>query len=396
MKKLIDFKEEVYKCSKCGLCQSVCPIYKATLKESAVSRGKFIILNGIIKGDLTLNKNVKKIVDNCLNCNACKNFCPSNIDSREIFTTVKNEYFKKYPFLFFEKLLFSPLTIKILFSFISIFLKLYRFLKIDLLIQKNEKTLLNLGFIGQNLVFLNSAVKINVKRKKHNTNDKKNIKIVYFQGCINKYINPSVKNSVLNILEEKEIEIITPDFNCCGIINISKGFPDKMPKIIDNFLKKLPEDFDYILTDCATCNFMLNEYSKYNEKAKIIDGKIIDILELLEKIEYKKTFNEKQTITYHKPCHSNFNIKDILKNIDNIEYIQAENYDECCGLAGTYKLSHPKISTKISTKKALSFQQTKADTILTSCPACILGIKQGLINIKDTTPVQNIIEFLAK
>ena len=60
MKKLTDFKEEIHKCSKCGLCQSVCPVYNITGNDCSVSRGKFIMLNGIIKGDLKLNKNVNK------------------------------------------------------------------------------------------------------------------------------------------------------------------------------------------------------------------------------------------------------------------------------------------------------------------------------------------------
>ena len=41
----IDIKEEVYKCSKCGLCQSVCPIYLATKNEMYLSRGRYIVLN---------------------------------------------------------------------------------------------------------------------------------------------------------------------------------------------------------------------------------------------------------------------------------------------------------------------------------------------------------------
>ena len=40
---LEDFKDEISKCSKCGLCQSVCPIYKLTGNDCAVSRGKFVI-----------------------------------------------------------------------------------------------------------------------------------------------------------------------------------------------------------------------------------------------------------------------------------------------------------------------------------------------------------------
>ena len=33
--KLAGYKEEIHSCSKCGLCQSVCPIYKITGNDSA-------------------------------------------------------------------------------------------------------------------------------------------------------------------------------------------------------------------------------------------------------------------------------------------------------------------------------------------------------------------------
>ena len=89
MKNLKDYEDEIYKCSRCGLCQSVCPVYKATLNECAVSRGKFNILNGIIKGELKLNSTVKKYLDLCTGCNACHDFCPSKIDVKEIFTAAK-------------------------------------------------------------------------------------------------------------------------------------------------------------------------------------------------------------------------------------------------------------------------------------------------------------------
>ena len=45
MKKLKDFEKEINKCSKCGLCQSSCPVYHATGNECAVSKGKFVLLS---------------------------------------------------------------------------------------------------------------------------------------------------------------------------------------------------------------------------------------------------------------------------------------------------------------------------------------------------------------
>ena len=49
MKDLKDYKEEIHRCSKCGLCQAVCPIYQETGNECSVSRGQFIMLGGVIK-----------------------------------------------------------------------------------------------------------------------------------------------------------------------------------------------------------------------------------------------------------------------------------------------------------------------------------------------------------
>ena len=94
MRKLEDFKDDINKCSKCGLCQSVCPVYKETGNDCAVSRGKFVMLDGVLKGDLKLNKNINKYLDLCLKCDKCKSFCPSSIDVCRIFETAKYEYIK--------------------------------------------------------------------------------------------------------------------------------------------------------------------------------------------------------------------------------------------------------------------------------------------------------------
>ena len=89
--KLNDFKEEVYKCSGCGICQSVCPVFKVLKKECAVSRGKFKLLNAIINGDIDLSEKTLEIMDLCLHCQACSEFCPSNIDAQKIIETTQHD-----------------------------------------------------------------------------------------------------------------------------------------------------------------------------------------------------------------------------------------------------------------------------------------------------------------
>ena len=45
----------------------------------------------------------------------------------------------------------------------------------------------------------------------------------------------------------------------------------------------------------------------------------------------------------------------------------------------------------------MNIQNTNADYVITSCPACIVGLKQGLMLIKNKkVKVVSLLEFLAK
>ena len=102
MKNLSEYKEDIHSCSKCGLCQAVCPIYKITGNDCSVSRGQFIMLRGLIKGELKMSPKLNRYLDLCLKCGACSKFCPSGIDIVDIITSAKAEYFKTH---FFERVI---------------------------------------------------------------------------------------------------------------------------------------------------------------------------------------------------------------------------------------------------------------------------------------------------
>lgn len=358
MKKLEDYSDEINKCSKCGLCQSVCPVYKITGNDCAVSRGKFIMLDGVLKGDLKLNKNINKYLDLCLKCNKCKEFCPSAIDVCDIFACAKGEYFKKS----FSGKIFSFLHSKIVFN--------------------------NLLKIGK---FLSSPF-----RKKIKSQGK--TKFIYFKGCVNE-VFPKVENALKKVLSEFDAQIIEKDFDCCGLPFLSSGNIKRFIDAGKHNLNLLNDNCDYLLTDCASCAFTINEYSKYIEN--VILPPQINICEFLSKQNKKFVFKKPVKVTFHKPCHlenDNF-IKKLFEKCENVEYIEMKDYSDCCGFAGEFALKNNKISREISKKKIKNALETNADYILTTCPACVMGLEQGLLSNKKfikAPKVLNIIEFLAK
>lgn len=377
MKKLEDFADDINKCSKCGLCQSVCPVYKITGNDCAVSRGKFVMLDGVLKGDLKLNKNIEKYLDMCLKCGKCKNFCPSNIDVCEIFNTAKYECAKNTLHGKFEKFFESKLVFGTFMKFMKIFRR------------------------------INSAASISGNRGEGC------IKLLYFKGCVNN-VYPKTERALKKIFSNLNVEIIERDFDCCGLPFLSSGNMERFEEVKKYNLALMDSDFDYILTDCASCESTLKGYfnsthaplttedkkASFERAVARSDGgfSFVNAAEFLAGQNIKFKFKKPVKVTFHKPCHLENDefLKPLLQKCENVEYIEAEDYDECCGFAGEFALKNHKISKAISVKKADNIAKTNADIVLTTCPACILGIKHGfLFSGKKFPKIMNIMEFLA-
>ena len=226
MKSLKDYSNEINKCSKCGLCQAVCPLYKLTGNECAVSKGKFVMLEGVVKGDLVLNKNIDKYLEMCLKCGKCAEFCPSGIDVCEIFRTAKYEYMK-------DK--FNG--------------KLIKFLQSELVFE-------NFLSVSE---WLNSVKSLPLKEK-----FKKNV--LFFKGCANK-IMPGSEKALKHIFSKIPFNLIEDNFKCCGVPYAASGNLERYEEIVKFNTEIIQSsDCDYILTDCASCADALSKYNGINKK----------------------------------------------------------------------------------------------------------------------------------
>ncbi|MBE7712717.1 MAG: (Fe-S)-binding protein [Cyanobacteria bacterium SIG26] len=358
MDKLKDFETELNKCSKCGLCQAVCPIFKITQNDCTVSKGKFIMLHGVTKGDLKLSANINKYLDMCLKCGKCREFCPSDIDICKILNIAKFEYMQT---IFAHKL-------------INFFQS-----------KKIFRTIIKIG------TFLSTPFRTNKITSSENTK-----KIVYFKGCVNQ-IFPNTDKYLHKIFKESSIEIIDKDFDCCGLPFLSEGNLERFIEAAEHNTKLLDEKFDYLVTDCASCESTILDYPKYTQ-CKDLSAKLLNWGEIIANENIKFHYKKKLRVTFHKPCHLKNDdfFEQIIKNCENVEYVKMKDYDNCCGFAGSFALKNHKLSSQISKEKAKNIRNTNADFVITTCPACILGLKQGILLNKDKTKVVSLLEFLSK
>jgi glycolate oxidase iron-sulfur subunit len=69
-----NIKEEIIeileKCTRCGLCKELCPVFKVLREEQSSPRGHSILLS---------NKIYEKILFDCTLCKACEEKCPFSL-----------------------------------------------------------------------------------------------------------------------------------------------------------------------------------------------------------------------------------------------------------------------------------------------------------------------------
>ena len=352
MKELKNFKEEIHRCSKCGLCMQACPIYQVTGNDCTVSRGQFIMLRGIINGDLKMTQNLNYYLDLCLKCGKCSEFCPSGIDVVDIISTAKQEYFKAHTA---EKLI---------------------------------------SFLQKYVIFglLPNFVKIFNPDKKSKKFDKK---VIYFGGCKSKYFG---NKSVVKLLNSIGIEVITPKFSCCGIPFFVRGDMKNFQSYMNKYIQTLKKyNIKEIVTTCASCEKTIKNYAKWcddNEKKFLSEIKIKNLCEYLRENNAKLKLRTQIKVTYHKPCNQdNYeDIKYLLNTTENLEYIEAEGYDKCCGLNGIFKPQKLRIISQICKEKRKSLINTGARYVLTSCFGCETALKLYSCRKYKT---ENLIDFLS-
>ena len=339
MKQLVDFKEEIHKCSKCGICQGECPVYQVTGNDCAVSRGQFVMLKGVLNGELKMSKVINRYLDLCLKCGSCSKFCPSGIDVVDVIITAKSEYFKAHPFekvkTFFQKYFVFGLIPRIIRTFI--------------------------------------------RPVQSKTFDKK---VLYFGGCCSKLKGDK---PVVKILNSIGIEVINPLFHCCGIPYLSRGDLKEFNNSIKNYIKILKRyDIREVVTTCASCEKSLKDYVKwigneiFQQDVELLKSvKVKNIYEYLRENEIKLSLKKPLKVTYHKPCNiNNFNdIEWLLKNTHNLEYVEMKNYNKCCGLNGVSKIREFKIMSKIFKEKQENIANSNAKIVLTSCLGCEAALK---------------------
>lgn len=382
------YLNELSKCVRCGTCKTFCPTYLTTLNETMGARGRVALLGELGSGHLGPTGILADKIFSCMLCGACKNLCPTGINIPEVIyqgRSVLKDSYKK------GRLLRSLLKHSI--SRLDTIIPLIR------LYQKLIHTPLHKAGLLPYIPEISS--KPFNKRAQVYKKIKKIGRVAIFAGCSVNYFYPNLGNALSNILLSKGYEVVVfKGESCCGAPLRSIGLEEEAislaKKNIEHFNKVHAEA---IISMCPTCTMVIKE--QYPVLTGSTISNIMDVNEFLLKINIASDLEiDPAVFTYHDPCHLSYGPgitdepRQILKGIKGVEFIEMNNANECCGFAGFFSVQYKDISDEIGRKKIDNIINTSAETVVTSCPGCVMQLETLKKDGRAKFNVKHIVEVI--
>lgn len=414
-KELPPVKEQLMKCVRCGKCRSVCPVFSEIGNETAAPRGHVFMVQMLRDGTVAPEQKVYEHLTNCLMCETCSVNCPSGIDIHELNAAARSYIYEHNPSLakdmIFDTMWTNPNYLKNAVRMIwgaqaSGAQTLGRKLGLTKLLPgdmpKAEKILTDVPFRSAR----SQIPAINKAR------GEKKYTVGYFLGCATDLLNPEVAKATVDVLTRNGCEvIIPPGMKCCGLPQIANGKMGTAQQLAKENINAFQQyDFDYIITDCASCSSTLSAKNMelllggtdYREQAQEFASKVMDLTYFLIRVlDINPPPNDEAPhvrVTYHDPCHlaNAQGIKEepreLLRRIPGVELVEMKDANRCCGGSGTFSLTHYDLSMQILDKKMDNIVDTGAELIATCCPSCMMQLRHGVsrrgLETKLVHPVQ--------
>ena len=237
------------------------------------------------------------------------------------------------------------------------------------------------------------------------------MRIALFATCLIDTFRPSAGFAVIKLLEQAGYQVDVPDNQtCCGQPAYNNGDLDAARKIAKQTIEAFT-DYEYVVIPSGSCAGMLiHHYPKlfedspeWQSKATDLSHRCYEFTKFIHDISKISSFpvKHKGSITCHDSCSSLREIgnkqqtRNLINSSDNLNLIELEDGETCCGFGGTFCVKYPEISEQMVNDKVASIEATGAEILVSGDMGCLLNIAGRLKRLNKPIKVFHIAELLA-
>ncbi len=418
-----ELDDELAVCMRCGMCQSVCPLFAETGREADVARGKLALLDGLARELFAGPKGVQDRLSRCLLCGSCAANCPSGVKVLDIFIKARAILAGFMGLPPWKKAVFRGLLARPGFfnrvlawgsRFQGIFIK-----PVDNLLGSSCSRFLSPLLKDRHLKPLAPVPLHRQVPGRDTAPGASGLKVAFFVGCLIDKIFPRVGEAGLKILDYHGVGVFLPaDQGCCGIPALSSGDTQAFDRLVRHNLALFgSRPSDYLVTACATCTatirklwpLMSQDYPEA-ERAQItqLADRVLDLSQFLaERVDRGKVGipaapAEPVPLTFHDPCHLKKSLgvaaqpRALIRANPAYALREMAEADRCCGCGGSFNLQEYELSAAIGRRKRENIEKSGARVVATACPACMLQLTDLLSQAGLRVEVKHVAEIYAE
>ena len=230
------------------------------------------------------------------------------------------------------------------------------------------------------------------------------MRVGLFIPCFIDQLYPEVGKAMVTVLRRLNIAAEFPaEQTCCGQPAFNTGYWPEARELAERYLK-IFAGYDAIVCPSGSCTAMVrNNYPQLLGAATPVTANTFEFSEFLVKklgvTDVGARFPAK--VTYHDSCHSlrELRLKDeprqLLRNVRDLELIEMDKAETCCGFGGTFAVKFPVVSFAMDEVKIESIQRTGAEYVISADSSCLMQIGGGLRRKKFATKTISLAEVLA-
>jgi Fe-S oxidoreductase len=390
------------------LCLQNCPTYLQTGYEAESPRGRIHLMQALNDRRIEATDAYREHIELCLVCRNCESVCPSGVHFGRIMEAGRAQLYARaslslgerlFRRLAFRELLPHPGRLRLMFGALLAYQR-----------SGLQRLVRALRILPPQLAQAESLLPalpapFTPRWEVYPAEGPVRYRVGLFTGCVMPLVYGPVHWATLRVLRHNGCEVHIPrEQVCCGALNVHGGERVVASDLARQNLRAfLGRGLDAIVVNSAGCGATMKEYAELLEGDEAAEFARLtrDVTEFLAGISlapFRRSVH--RVVTLQESCHLVHaqRIKDapriLLRTIPGLELREIAHPDLCCGSAGLYMLTQPEMSTQILDGKMREIGETRARTIVTANPGCMMQLQRGVRRARLDADVRHVIELV--
>ena len=242
------------------------------------------------------------------------------------------------------------------------------------------------------------------------------MRVSLFITCLVDQMYPDVGEAMVVTLRRLGVEVSFNDAQtCCGQVAFNTGYRPEARSMAEHFISVFERDpAEFIVAPSGSCTAMVRNFyselfhgaddSQWRDRFARVKPRLREFSEFIVNELGLEDVGARfaHRVTYHDACHllRELGISEqprrLIRAVRDVELIEMEAADTCCGFGGTFSVKYGEISNAILQEKLARIVNSGAEYVIANDSSCLMQIAGGLSRAGSAVKTMHLAELLAQ